>query len=165
MMAEFRYTTFIFATPDQVFTALTTEDIQNKYLNNTGARSTWNVGDKVLWKSDPNGEFEDLDQEVLEVIPNEKISYTWHRLQDFHRDLFDSDEALRAAQQEQSTVTWLIEDASQFHMGTKLTLVHDGFDSPDSKMLEGVTFGWTMIIAALKTHVETGRDLRPNPTA
>lgn len=149
MTAEFRYSTYIFTTPDKVFEALTTEDIQNQYLNNTGARSMWNVGDKVLWKS----------------IPYEKISYTWHRLQDFHRNLFDSDEALKQAQQEQSKVTCLIEDASQYHMGTTLTLVQDGFDSPESEMLKGVTFGWTMIISALKTHLETGRDLRPNPTA
>lgn len=159
MTAEFRYTTYIFATPQQVFEALTTEDIQSKYMNNTGARSTWNVGDKVLWKSDPNGEFEDLDQEVLEIVPNQKISYTWHRLQDFHIGLFDSEKALRKAQQEKSKVTWLLEDASAYHMGTQLTLVHDGFDSPESEMLKGVTFGWTMIIAALKTQVETGRDL------
>lgn len=105
MTAEFRYSTYIFTTPDKGFEALTTEDIQNQYLNNTGARSMWNVGDKVLWKS----------------VPNEKISYTWHRLQDFHCNLFDSDEALKQAQQEQSRVTWLIEDASPYHMGTKLT--------------------------------------------
>lgn len=75
--------------------------------------------------------------------------------------MFDSEAELREAQKEQSRVTWLLEDASQYHMGTKLTLVHDGFDTAESEMLKGVTFGWTMIIAALKTQVETGRDLRP----
>lgn len=165
MTPSFTYETYIFASVSDVFEALTSREHQDAYMNGTGAQSTWQVGDKVLWKSDPNGEFEDLDQEVLEVIPGEKLSYSWHRLQDFHRELFDSDEALKRAQQEKSTVTWLVEDASAYHMGTKLTLVHDGFDSPESEMLKGVCFGWTMIISAMKTHLETGRDLRPDPTA
>ncbi|WP_158408048.1 SRPBCC domain-containing protein [Corynebacterium epidermidicanis] len=165
MNPEFRYETYIFTTPQLVFEALTSDEIQARFMNNTGARSTWQVGDKVLWKSDPNGEYEDLDQEVLEVIPDEKLSYTWHRLQDFHRDLFDSEAALKVAQQEQSRVTWLIEDASVYHMGTKVTLVHDGFDSAESEMLKGVSMGWTMIIAAMKTYLETGTGLRPEPTA
>lgn len=41
-------------------------------------------------------------------------------------------------------------------MGVRLTLTHDGFDSPDSKMLEGVRDGWAMIFSTLKTQLEGG---------
>ncbi|MGW3743175.1 hypothetical protein ACWD62_21835 [Streptomyces sp. NPDC005146] len=42
-------------------------------------------------------------------------------------------------------------------MGVKPTITHDGFDSPHSKMLEGVRGGWIMILAMLKSLLEGGR--------
>jgi hypothetical protein len=44
-------------------------------------------------------------------------------------------------------------------VGVKLTITHDGFDSPDSKMLEGTSGGWVMILSGLKTLLEGGRQL------
>ncbi|CAM5392263.1 Metalloregulator ArsR/SmtB family transcription factor OS=Streptomyces rimosus subsp. rimosus (strain ATCC / DSM 40260 / JCM 4667 / NRRL 2234) OX=1265868 GN=SRIM_033320 PE=3 SV=1 [Streptomyces rimosus subsp. rimosus] len=38
----------------------------------------------------------------------------------------------------------------------KLTITHDGFDSADSKMLEGVSGGWIMMLSELKTILERG---------
>jgi hypothetical protein len=37
----------------------------------------------------------------------------------------------------------------------KLTVVHDGFE-PGSAVLNGVSQGWPMVIARLKTLLETG---------
>lgn len=42
-------------------------------------------------------------------------------------------------------------------MGIKLTIIRDGFDSPDSKMPEGTSGGWIMILPALKTFLEGGK--------
>ncbi|MDQ3989677.1 MAG: hypothetical protein M3291_10855 [Actinomycetota bacterium] len=50
-----------------------------------------------------------------------------------------------------------IEPAEAPEMGIKLTITHDGFDGPDSKMLEGVSGGWIMILSALKTQLEGGK--------
>jgi hypothetical protein len=74
-----------------------------------------------------------------------------------HRDMFDSDEAYEAARAERSRVTFDIEPAALAPLGTKLTITHDGFDSADSKMLEGVSEGWIMILSAIKTMLEGGR--------
>jgi hypothetical protein len=43
----------------------------------------------------------------------------------------------------------------------KLTVVHDGFD-PGSAILEGISEGWPVILANLKTLLETG-DTLPVP--
>jgi hypothetical protein len=43
----------------------------------------------------------------------------------------------------------------------KLTVVHDDFD-PGSTVLEGVSQGWPVILASLKTLLETGEALTPS---
>lgn len=74
-----------------------------------------------------------------------------------HRDLFASDEEFSAALEERSKVTFDIEPAEIPEMGTRLTITHDDFLRPDSKMLEGTKEGWVMILSALKTFLEGGR--------
>ncbi|MEV6651974.1 metalloregulator ArsR/SmtB family transcription factor [Streptomyces sp. NPDC051219] len=161
---EFVYVTYIQTTAEKLYQALTDPEFIKVYMGGHGPESDWQVGSSVKWKMDPNGEFEELGQRVLEAEPGKRLSYTWHTLQPMHRDLFDSDEAFEAALQERSKVTFDIEPAEIPVMGTKLTITHDGFDSPDSKMLEGVSGGWVMILSALKTHLEGGRLLSEQPT-
>ena len=153
---EFVYVTYVQATPEMIYRALTEREFLDVFMGGTGPRSDWQVGSKVFWKSLPTDDFEDLDQEVLVAEPGKRLSFTWHRLQPMHRDLFDSDEAFAEALRERSTVTFDIEPAEIPELGTKLTITHDGFDSPDSKMLEGTSGGWIMILSALKTHLEGG---------
>jgi uncharacterized protein YndB with AHSA1/START domain len=112
----------------------------------------------------PDGEFEHLDQRVLEAEPGRRLSYTWHAFQPMHRELFDSDEEFEAARGERSKVTFDIEPAEEPGAGVRLTITHDGFDGPDSKMLEAVSGGWIMILSSLKTLLEGGRRIAP-PTA
>ena len=40
----------------------------------------------------------------------------------------------------------------------KLTLIHE-MDKPDSKLIEGVSKGWPMILSSLKSLLETGEPL------
>ncbi|MFD7944288.1 SRPBCC domain-containing protein, partial [Streptomyces sp. NPDC059744] len=91
--------------------------------------------------------------------PVTRLSYTWHTLQPVHREMSGlmSDEAWAEAVKERSKVTFDIEPAEEAAMGVELTITHDGFDSPDSKMLEGVSGGWIMILSTLKTLLEGGR--------
>ncbi|CRK57310.1 Transcriptional regulator, ArsR family [Alloactinosynnema sp. L-07] len=154
---EFVYVTYIQTTADKIYRALTDPEFIKIYMGGTGPESDWTVGSPIKWKSNPAGEFEDLDQKVLEAIPGKRLSYTWHTLQPMHRDLFTSDEEFAEALKEKSRVTFDIEPAAIPMMGIKLTITHDGFDSPDSKMLEGVQDGWTMILSALKTLLEGGK--------
>ena len=83
--------------------------------------------------------------------PTGASSYSWHV--DFH-EVF--------SREKPSRVTFEIEP-----MGTevKLTITHDEFE-PGSKVLEAVGNGWPMILASLKSLLETGRALAmTNPEA
>ncbi|MFF3750177.1 ArsR/SmtB family transcription factor [Streptomyces sp. NPDC002018] len=154
---EFVYVTYIQTTAEKLYQALTDPEFIKAYMGGTGPESTWEVGAPLRWKSDPSGEFKDLGQRVLEAEPGKRLSYTWHTLQPMHRNLFDSDEAFAKAREERSRVTFDIEPAEVPMMGIKLTITHDGFDSPESKMLEGTSGGWIMILSALKTFLEGGK--------
>ncbi|WP_455006181.1 SRPBCC domain-containing protein [Corynebacterium propinquum] len=153
---SFNYRTLIFdVQPEQVFDALINPDDIEKFMFGTGPSSTWEVGAKVYWKSDPNGEFEDLGQEVVSIKRGEHVEYTWHPIQEMHRELFASEEAYEQAKKERTTLRWDLVDVSDNGMpGTMLCLNHTGFDSEDSVMLQGVTEGWIFFVSSLKTHVE-----------
>jgi len=158
---EFVYVTYIQSTPEKVYQALTDPEFISVYMGGTGPQSDWQVGSTVRWKSDAAGEFEELGQQVLEAEPGSKLSYTWHTLQPMHRDLFDSDAEFEQARMERSRVTFDIEPAEVAEMGVKLTITHDRFDSPESKMLESISGGWVMILSALKTTLEGGQWIAP----
>lgn len=152
--AQFVYTIYILAPRDEVYDALVDPELIAEYMGGTGPQSDFEVGSPVLWKSNPNGDFEDLDQQITEAEPGRLLAYTWHRIQPMHREMFDTEQDYETARAEQTHVRFDIEDAEEAEMGTKLTITHDGFDSPASKMLEGVGGGWTMILSALKSSVE-----------
>lgn len=159
----FVYVTYIQTTPDRLYRALTDPEQIAVYMGGTGPSSDWEVGSPVRWKSDPSGDFEELGQRVLDAEPGRRLSYSWHTLQPMHRSLFDSDEAFEEALSERSRVSFDIEPAEVPGMGTKLTLTHDRFDRPDSKMLEGTSLGWVMILSALKTMLKGGRLVEDQP--
>ncbi len=154
---EFVYVIYVQTTAEKLYQALVDPEFITLYMGGTGPQSDWQVGSPVRWKSDPTGEFEDLGQRVLEAEPGKRLSYTWHTLQPMHRELFDSDAAFAEAVMERSRVTFDIEPAEVPEMGIKLTITHDEFQRPDSKMLEGTRVGWIMILSALKTLLEGGK--------
>ncbi|WP_326680421.1 SRPBCC family protein [Streptomyces sp. NBC_01237] len=155
---EFVYVTYIRTTPEELYRALTDPELIKVHMGGHGPDSTWEAGAPVRWKMDPEGEFEEVGQRVLEAEPGKRLSYTWHTLQPVHREMFDfaSDEEWEEAVRERSKVAFDIEPAEDPAMGVRLTLTHDGFDSPDSRMLEGVRDGWAMILSTLKTQLEGG---------
>ncbi|MFE6775189.1 metalloregulator ArsR/SmtB family transcription factor [Streptomyces sp. NPDC057702] len=157
------YVIYIHATPEEVYRALTEPEFIAVYMGGTGPRSDWRVGSAVEWKMDPNGEFRDLGQRVLAAEPGKRLSYTWHQLQPEHREMvgLTSDAEFAEAAKERSRVTFTIESAEDPLAGTKLTIVQDEFDSPDSVMLASVSVGWTMILSEVKTLLEGGK--RPDP--
>ncbi|MFM9370992.1 SRPBCC family protein [Streptomyces sp. Da 82-17] len=158
---EFVYVIYIQTTPEKLYEALTDWEFVKQYMDGWGPLSTWEVGSTVKWQMGPDGEAEELGQRVLEAKPGRRLAYTWHTLQPMHREMIGitSDEEWERAVRERSRVAFDIEPAEEASAGVKLTLTHDGFDSPDSKMLESVSGGWVMILSALKTLLEGGRRL------
>jgi uncharacterized protein YndB with AHSA1/START domain len=142
---SFVYVTYIAATPDKVWQALTDGGLTRKYWYGRRAESDWKVGSTVtFWYETGDGEAVSDRGIVLESNPPHRLSYTWHV--EFADELRD---------EHPSRVTFDIEPSGK---DVKLTLTHDDFE-PGSKVLGGVRSGWPAILASLKTMLETGTPL------
>ncbi len=138
---EFIYETYIRASAEKVWEALTDPEFTRQYFHATAIESTWRVGASVRYEGD-NGTA--VEGEVLEIVPVEKLSISWHVLYD--------EEALS---EEPSRVTFTIEALNE---QTKLRIVHDRFPS-GSVVFDSISQGWPWIIASLKSLLETGAAL------
>ena len=100
----------------------------------------------------------DPQQVILESEPYRRLAYSWHNFTPELAEAFGfSDEFLaRAASERRSKVTFDIEPLGQ---QVKLTVRHDDFE-PGSAVRESISGGWPILLASLKTLLETG-DTRP----
>jgi len=152
---EFFYVTYIDTTPEQLWRALTEPEFTKRYWG-AELKSDWQVGSPILWR-EGDGDFEDLDQVVLESDPPRLLSYSWHNYQPMHAKYFGwSEEYLAQLRKEpRSKVTFTIEPEGKL---VKLTVRHDGFDG-ETEMLKALRGGWPAILSSLKTLLETGKEL------
>ncbi|MBB2939508.1 uncharacterized protein YndB with AHSA1/START domain/DNA-binding transcriptional ArsR family regulator [Amycolatopsis bartoniae] len=152
---EFRYVTYIRTTPEQLWRALTEPEFTRRYWG-AELKSDWQPGSPLLWR-EGDGEFEDLDQVVLEADPPWLLSYSWHTYQPQHAELFgwSAEKLAELRQEKRSKVTFRIEPAGET---VKLTVRHDGFDT-ETEMLKALSGGWPAILSNLKTLLETGEPL------
>lgn len=142
---SFVYVTYIAATPEQVWQALTDGAMTRQFWYGRRVESDWKVGSPVTFWYEANGAEAVSDSGiVLESHRPTRLSYT------FHVEFVDE---LRDAHP--SRVTFEIEEKSG---DVKLTLTHDEFE-PGSQVLAGVSQGWPIILCSLKSFVETGRPL------
>ena len=157
---EFVYVTYIHATPERVWQALTDPSFTLRYWG-IGMESDWKVGSPIRLQWGPGQPFHDIEQVVLESDPYRRLSYRWHNYQREHAAMFGwSDEKFAELVKEPlSKVTF---DLEPFGDNVKLTVVHDDFQ-PDSEMLKGTTGGWPAILSNMKTLLETGETL-PMPS-
>jgi uncharacterized protein YndB with AHSA1/START domain len=145
---KFVYVTYIATTPEKLWEALTDNSFIRQYWSGTSIESDWTPGAPLRFVY--NGDLHNTG-EVLVCEPCRRLSYSWH---------VEFDEVF--SREKPSRVTFEIEP-----MGAevKLTITHDEFE-PGSKVLEAVGMGWPMILASLKTLLETGRALAmTNPEA
>lgn len=136
---EFMYETFIRATPEKIWEALTTAAFTSLYFHGTHVDSDWKTGSPVVFRGDDGTPL--VEGEVLVADRPKRLSYTWHVLYD--------DELTK---ERPSRVTFELEPLPGV---CRLRIVHDDFDV-GSKTLEKVSQGWSSIICSLKTLLETG---------
>jgi uncharacterized protein YndB with AHSA1/START domain/DNA-binding transcriptional ArsR family regulator len=151
----FVYTTYVHATPERLWQALTDPAFTQRYWR-TSLHSDWQVGSTITW--DNHGvTIEDPDQVVLEADPYRRLSYSWHTMTKELADVvgFD-DETFRAvASEPRSKVTFELEPQGEV---TRLTVIHDGFE--EASVVHGlVSVGWPHLLSDLKTLLETGETL------
>jgi uncharacterized protein YndB with AHSA1/START domain len=140
--SRFVYVTYIRTTPEKLWKALTDPEFTRRFWSETWQDSQWNP--RTPWKlMTPDGRVADSG-EILEIDPPRRLVLTWrHELQPEMRE------------EGYSKLTYEIEKKSE---SVKLTVIHE-MERPGSKLIEAVSGGWPMILASLKSLLETGEPL------
>lgn len=140
--AQFVYVAYIRTTAEKLWRALIEPEFTRQYWAGTWQDSEWKSG--ASWKMMiPDGRVGDSG-EVLEIDPPRRLVLSW-------RNEFMPE--LRA--EGFSRMTYELEQQGEM---VKLTLLHE-IDKPGSKLIEAVSDGWPLILASLKSLLETGQSL------
>ena len=142
---DFRYATFIRATPESVWQALTDADLTASYWGHSNV-SDWQVGSSWEHRRTDGSGVADVVGTVLESQPPRRLTITF----DDPGHSPDVDDA--------SVVTFEIEP---FHDIVRLTVTHRRI--PSDEDLELAAAGWSSVLSNLKTLLETGEVLPQAP--
>lgn len=140
--SSFVYVTYIRTTPEKLWRALTEPEFTRQYWAGTFQESDWKKG--AAWRlMIPDGRLGDHG-EVLEIEPYRRLVLSWQN--EFMPEL---------KAEGFSRLTHLLEQQGDM---VKLTVTHE-IDRPGSKLIEAVSGGWPMILASMKSLLETGESL------
>lgn len=140
---SFVYVTYIATTPQKLWEALTDNEMIKNYWGRHRNVSDWKIGSRWEHQDYDDPKTIDLVGKVLESAPPSKLVLTWS---------FPQDEGNA---EKTSKVTF---DIEQFKEMTKLTVTHEELEA-GSWMVKGITAGWPLVLAALKTLLETGKPM------
>ena len=136
---KFVYVTYIRATPEKLWQALTEPEFTRRYWCASWQECEWKPGSS--WKMMvPDGTVTDSG-EVLEVDPPRRLVLNWRN--EFRPELHAEG---------YSRLTYQLEPQGEY---VKLTVIHD-IEKPGTKFIEAVSNGWPLILASLKSLLETG---------
>jgi uncharacterized protein YndB with AHSA1/START domain len=143
---SFVYVTYIAATPEKVWEALTSGEFTQQYFFGRKVESDWEESSEVRYLRE-NDEL-DVYGRVLISDPYKLLSFTWmHADTDTERN-------------ESSKVTFEIHHLNET---VKLTLKHELLSEKDfvdeTNTFYGLNNGWPAIISNLKSLLETGKTL------
>ena len=139
---QFVYVTYINTAPEKVWDALIDNEMIKQYWSRHKNMSDWKVGSTWLHQDYDSGTT-DIEGKVIEIEAPQRLVLTWT----------GANEDLRS--EKPSRVTF---DIRPFLDVARLTLTHDELEA-GSKMFEGITAGWPVVLSSLKTLLETGRPL------
>jgi len=140
--SRFVYVTYIRTTPEKLWQALIDPTFTRRYWAETWQDSTWQPG--ASWKlMIPDGRIGDQGQ-IIEIEPHKRLVLSWRN--EFKPEMKEEGFSRLTIALEQQGDTM------------KLTLLHE-MDRKDSKLIEGVSSGWPMILASLKSLLETGESI------
>lgn len=132
-----RYDIFVRATPEAVWRAITDPDQTQTYFYGTRLETTLECGAPFAYRL-PDGAAA-IEGDLLEIEPNRALVQRWkaHFGPGYEND-------------PPSRVAWRIEPRGDV---TRLTLIHDGFDSETTTYRE-TGAGWMPVLMGLKEQVE-----------
>jgi len=136
---RFVYVTFIRTTPEKLWYALTKPEFTRKYWFGSSLDSTWGPGASWQLKT-PDGGLTDSGK-VVEIDRPRRLVLSWkhERFPEMRDD-------------ENASATFELEPQGDV---VKFTVTHES-DKKDSKLIKGVSGGWPIILASLKSLLETG---------
>ena len=135
---DYVYVTYIETTAEKLWHALTSSDFTERFWFGYRVTSDWKVGSPYCFVK--NGS-RSVQGDVLIADPPSKLAYSWDVVKEGH------------AREQVSRVTFDIEPLAGV---VKLTVTHDNLGP---KTLRDISGGWPMVIASLKSFLETGREL------
>jgi uncharacterized protein YndB with AHSA1/START domain len=136
---ELIYTTYIRATPEKVWEAITNPEFARQYWGGFSNVSDWKKGSR--WRSvGDDGHSVVIVGDVLESIPPKRLVLTWAEPEDTA---------------DVSRVTFEIEPLEDM---TCLTVKHGNFRR-GSSMVGKVSWGWPRVLSSMKSYLETGKGL------
>lgn len=138
---QFVYVTYISTTPEKIWNALTDGEITKQYWFRHRNASDWKPGSDWEHQDYDDPGTVDIVGKVVESEPPYRLVITWALPAD------------AASQEKHSRVTFEIEPLQDV---VRLRVIHEGLE-PGSDMLRGITQGWPLVLASLKTLLETGR--------
>ena len=142
MSEQFVYVTYIRTTPERLWQALTEPEFTRSYFWETRFDSDWRVGSR--WQMVfPDGSL-NTHGEVLESDPPRRLVLSW--INAYNPEL---------AAEGVARASFEIERIGN---SVKLTVIHES-ERDRSKLIESVSRGWPMILASLKSLLETGEPL------
>lgn len=135
---DFVYTTYINATPQKVWDAITNPEFTRQYWGHDMV-SDWKQGADWQLIDNANDAVKVVGR-VIESNPPKKLVLSWAE---------PSDKA------DNSQVTFEIEAVDDM---VRLNVIHDGFKM-DSKLPGRISKGWPLVLSGLKSLLETGNPI------
>ncbi|MDP2205114.1 MAG: SRPBCC family protein [Alphaproteobacteria bacterium] len=132
------YVTYIRTTPEKLWAALTTPEFTRQYWGGSANVSSWEKG--ASWQhTGEDGTVHHVGV-VEEVIPLQRLVLSWHN---------------PSETEDISRVTF---ELVQMDEVVQLNVIHGDFIE-NSVMADGVSKGWPIVIASMKSYLETGTPL------
>jgi uncharacterized protein YndB with AHSA1/START domain len=140
--SEFVYVTYIRTTPEKLWRALMEPEFTRQFWHDTIQECAWKPG--ASWRIvKPDGNTADSG-EVVEIDAPRKLVLKWQN------QMFPEMTA-----EGFSRLTYELEQKGD---SVKLTLTHE-MERNDSKLIQAVSGGWPMILASLKSLLDTGESI------
>ncbi|MFB4305871.1 ArsR/SmtB family transcription factor [Actinomadura sp. GTD37] len=139
------YVTYIRASAEQVWQALTDADLTARYWGHANI-SDWQPGSRWEHQRTDGSGAVDVVGKVIETEPPTRLVITFE------------DDPDTAPPREPSVVTFLVEPHQDI---VRLTVTHENL--PNEEMLNGISQGWPAVLANLKSLLETGDVLPQAP--
>jgi uncharacterized protein YndB with AHSA1/START domain len=139
---SFVYVTYIRATPEKVWSAITDPEISAQYWGCHRNVSDWKVGSKWEHQRRDGSDAVDIVGTVTESDRPRRLAITWAS----PRDAADPAKVSRV----------VFELETHKDEAVRLTVTHSELE-PGSEMLRGISHGWPVVLSALKSWLETGK--------